>query len=88
MSETRFAESALRDHRLSVGLSMTALAAFAGVSIGTVRRIERGDIAHIRIGSLIMVCACLGLSGADALPILSATGRNAVSPRHGGFFKT
>ena len=55
------------------------IAAAAGVSIDTVRRIDRLDVATLKLGSLVRVAQALGVASTELVPGL-AIGPERASP--------
>ena len=65
----------LRRIRSAHGLRVVEIAAFAGVSVDTVRRIDRLDVATLQLGSLVKVAHAIGVAPTALVPGLRATPR-------------
>ena len=63
--------SPLRRLRAAHGLRVVEIAAFAGVSVDTVRRIDRLDVATLQLGSLVKVAHAIGVAPTDLVPGLA-----------------
>jgi transcriptional regulator with XRE-family HTH domain len=72
-------QSPLRRIRLAYGLRVVDIAAASGVSIDTVRRIDRLDVVTLRLGSLVKVAQAVGVAPTDLVPGLLRKPRS-VSP--------
>ena len=66
--------SPLKRIRRARGFTMNQIVVFAGVSMESLRRVDRlesGDIHMIRIGTLMRIAMLLECAPADLIPILS-----------------
>jgi transcriptional regulator with XRE-family HTH domain len=63
--------SPLKRIRHAYGLRVVEIAAAAGVSIDTVRRIDRLDVATLQLISLVKVARALGVAPDDLVPRLA-----------------
>jgi transcriptional regulator with XRE-family HTH domain len=63
--------SPLRRIRSAYGLRVVQIAAAAGVSIDTVRRIDRLDVATLQLASLVKVAHALGVAPTELVPGLA-----------------
>ncbi len=63
--------SPLRRIRSAQGLRVVEIAAFAGVSVDTVRRIDRLDVATLQLGSLVKVAHAIGIAPTELVPGLA-----------------
>jgi transcriptional regulator with XRE-family HTH domain len=63
--------SPLRRIRSAYGFRVVEIAAAAGLSVDTVRRIDRLDVATLRLGSLVKVAQAVGVAAADLVPGLA-----------------
>ena len=61
----------LRRIRAAYGLRVVEIAAAAGVSVDTVRRIDRLDVATLQLGSLVKVAHAIGLPPTELVPGLA-----------------
>jgi transcriptional regulator with XRE-family HTH domain len=68
--------SPLRRIRHTYGLRVVEIAAAAGVSVDTVRRIDRLDVATLKLGSLVKVAHAVGVAPTALVPRLAAQPRN------------
>jgi transcriptional regulator with XRE-family HTH domain len=64
--------SPLRRIRSAYGLRVVEIAAAAGVSVDTVRRIDRLDVETLKLDSLVKVAHAVGVAPADLVPHLAA----------------
>lgn len=62
----------LRTLRTAQGLSQCQLAGLARSSERAVRKLERGDLDGLRVGTLIRLAGALGVGAADVLPVLGS----------------
>jgi transcriptional regulator with XRE-family HTH domain len=60
--------SVLREIRHARDLSQLEVAAIAGVSLATVRRIEKGQIDTLYLRTLVQVAHALGVAPSDLVP--------------------
>ncbi len=67
--------SPLRRLRSAQGLRVVEIAAFAGVSVDTVRRIDRLDVVTLQLGSLVKVAHAVGVAPTELVPGLAARPR-------------
>jgi transcriptional regulator with XRE-family HTH domain len=67
----RVLQSPLRRIRLAYGLRVVDIAAAAGVSIDTVRRIDRLDVVTLKLSSLVKVAQAVGVAPTDLVPGLA-----------------
>ncbi len=75
-------ESPARRARRLGGWSAVEVAGAARVTLEMLRRIERGEVAGIRLGLLVRVAQVLGLSVCQMVPGLDARpARGALKPR-------
>jgi transcriptional regulator with XRE-family HTH domain len=72
--------SPLQRIRHTRGLRVVEIAAAAGVSVDTVRRIDRLDVATLRLGSLVRVAQAVGVASTELVPGL------AIAPQHASPF--
>ncbi len=63
--------SPLRRLRSAQGLRVVEIAAFAGVSVDTVRRIDRLEVVTLHLGSLVKVAHAVGVAPTDLVPGLA-----------------
>ena len=63
--------SPLRRIRAAYGLRVVEIAAAAGVSVDTVRRIDRLDVGTLQLGSLVKVAHAIGLRPTELVPGLT-----------------
>ena len=63
--------SPLKRIRSAYGLRVVDIASAAGVSIDTVRRIDRLDVVTLRLGSLVKVAQALGVAATELVPGLA-----------------
>ena len=63
--------SPLRRIRGAYGLRVVEIAAAAGVSVDTVRRIDRLDVVTLKLGSLVKVAHAVGVAPAELVPGLA-----------------
>jgi transcriptional regulator with XRE-family HTH domain len=63
--------SPLRRIRVAYELRVVEIAAAAGVSVDTVRRIDRLDVATLQLASLVKVAHAVGLAPTELVPGLS-----------------
>jgi transcriptional regulator with XRE-family HTH domain len=73
----RVIQSPLRRFRLAYGLRVVDIAAAAGVSIDTVRRIDRLDVVTLKLSSLVKVAQAVGVAPTDLVPGLAVKPRSA-----------
>ncbi len=71
LSGILLASRSLQRIRHAYGLRVVDIAAAAGVSIDTVRRIDRTDVAALQLRSLVKVAQALGLIPTDLVPRLA-----------------
>jgi transcriptional regulator with XRE-family HTH domain len=77
--------SPLRRIRSAYGFRVVEIAAAAGVSVDTVRRIDRLDVATLQLGSLVKVAQALGVAPTDLAPGLARQpARRGLTVSHGG----
>ena len=69
------ARLALRALRQTEGWSLLDVAAAAGVSLWTVRRIDRGDVAGLKLLGLVKVAQAVGCRAVDLVPGLASAPR-------------
>ena len=69
--------SLLREKRLELGLTMTAVAASAGIDLGRLSRLER-DQARLTDKELVKLAAAMKCSPLDLLPAVAPTQEEAV----------
>lgn len=62
----------LRRLRLSQGLSQLQVAAWAGISLKTVQKIERGDSAKVRLWTFVKLAGVLGCRAVDLVPAFNS----------------
>jgi transcriptional regulator with XRE-family HTH domain len=67
--------SPLRRIRAAYGLRVVEIAAAAGVSVDTVRRIDRLDVGTLKLGSLVKVAHVVGVAPTALAPRLAAQPR-------------
>ncbi len=60
--------SVLREIRDARDLSQLEVAAAAGVSLATVRRIEKGNVGTLYLRTLVQVAHALGVAPAELVP--------------------
>jgi transcriptional regulator with XRE-family HTH domain len=70
-------QSPLRRIRLAYGLRVVDIAAAAGVSIDTIRRIDRLDVVTLKLSSLVKVARAVGVAPTDLVPGLARKPRSA-----------
>ncbi len=63
--------SPLRRLRSAQGLRVVEIAAFAGVSVDTVRRIDRLEVVTLHLGSLVKVAHAVGVAPTELVPGLA-----------------
>ncbi len=61
-----------RRFRLEAGLTQAQVAGLARSTNEAVRRIERGEIVHVQLGTLLRIAGVLECGAADLLPVLRA----------------
>jgi len=71
-------DTPLRRIRHAYGIRVVEIAAASGLSIDTVRRIDRGDVMTLQVQSLLRVARALGSAPHELVPELAQT------PSHGG----
>lgn len=65
-------KSRSRTFRRKLGLTKVEVAAIAGIGMGPLERVDRGD-PHVRMDTLFRVALALGASPVELWPALSAT---------------
>lgn len=65
-----------RTYRRKLGLTKVEVAAIAGIGMGPLERVDRGD-PHVRMDTLFRVALALGASPVQLWPALSATPKAA-----------
>lgn len=71
----------IRRVRVARGLTLVELAAYSGVGIKTVRRLDVGrDVARIRVWQLFAVAKVLGVSCVDLVPGLERRPPGGLHP--------
>jgi len=59
------------------------VAARAGCTLATLARIARGDVAGLKLGTLLRVAAAIGCAPAELLPVLAVTPRGGLLSERG-----
>ncbi|MBY0401924.1 helix-turn-helix transcriptional regulator [Myxococcota bacterium] len=68
--------------RLEANLSREVVAARAGTALETVRRLDRGEVASMKIETVLRLAAAIGVPPVELLPDLGAVvGPERVPPR-------
>ncbi len=62
----------VRRIRLSQGLSQVQVAGWAGISLKTLQKIERGDIDRVRVWTFVALAGVLGCRAVDLVPAFLA----------------
>ena len=76
--------SPLKRIRSAYGLRVVDIASAAGVSIDTVRRIDRLDVATLQLDSLVKVARALGLAPTNLVPGLTRRPTSRVARGESG----
>ena len=66
-------DTPLRRIRHAYGIRVVEIAAASGLSIDTVRRIDRGDVMTLQVQSLLRVANALGVPAAELVSGLART---------------
>jgi len=74
----------LRRLRLARGLSQLQVAAGAGISLKTLQKIERGDIARVRLRTFLALAGVLDCRAVDLVPAFLAVPRPPRSTSQSG----
>ena len=59
------------------------VAARAGCTLATLARIASGDVAGLKLGTLLRVAAAIGCAPAELLPVLAVTPRGGLLSERG-----
>jgi transcriptional regulator with XRE-family HTH domain len=70
----------LRRLRLAHGFSQLQVAAGAGISLKTLQKIERGDVAGVKLWTVIRLAGALGCRAVDLVPAFLAVPRPPPPP--------
>ncbi|WP_040406139.1 NACHT domain-containing protein [Amycolatopsis nigrescens] len=73
----------LRQLRFRTGLTQEGLAERAELGVRTVRRLETGERADPRVGTVEALADALGLTPAERVELLAAAGNQVPEPAHG-----
>ncbi len=65
------------------GIRREELAARAGCTLATLSRIARGDVANLKLCTLLRVSAALGCAPASLVPALAVTPRGGLLAERG-----
>jgi len=65
------------------GIRREEVAARAGCTLATLSRINRGNVAGIKLETLLRVAAAIGVAPAELLPVLAVTPRGGLLSERG-----